>query len=130
MLEDGEITKSKHDKLIKIGKDFDIRANEMSSKWGDYTTNGGENYREILFKMPNSDYRNMAMGAHWDKEGVLAHARVQDMNTQDGKKMLFVEEIQSDWHNAGKKNGYFGLSDSVANNKTYRAYVELVNLTE
>ena len=78
------------------------------TRWEQYTLNGGTNYRELVFKMPNSSYSNSAMRVHWggDAKGVLAHARIQDMTTSDGKKMLFVEEIQSDWHNEGHQNGY------------------------
>ena len=78
------------------------------SRWSEYRLDGGTNYRELVFKMPNSSYTNEAMKAHWgqDAEGVLAHARIQDMTTSDGKKMLFIEEIQSDWHNEGQKKGY------------------------
>lgn len=77
-------------------------------RWSKYKLAGGNNYRELVFVMPNSSYSNQAMRVHWgqDAEGVLAHARIQDMTTSDGKKMLFVEEIQSDWHNEGHKSGY------------------------
>ena len=79
-----------------------------NTRWGQYKLDGGDNYRELVFKMPNSSYSNQAMRVHWgeDAEGVLAHARIQDFTTADGKKMLFIEEIQSDWHNAGHKVGY------------------------
>lgn len=84
------------------------------AKWGDrdYKLNQGENYREVLFRMPNSEYTNKAMGVHWgeDRKGILAHARIQDFEV-DGKKMLFIEEIQSDWHNAGHKEGYEGETE-------------------
>lgn len=87
--------------VIEISKE-----NVGDTKWGDYKLAGGSNYREILFKMPNSDYSNQAMGTHWGEEkGVLAHARLQDFETPNGK-MLFVEEIQSDWHNVGHEHGY------------------------
>jgi hypothetical protein len=36
----------------------------------------------------------------------LAQIRVNDRVDADGKKVLFVEEIQSDWHQAGRKKGY------------------------
>jgi hypothetical protein len=77
------------------------------TKWGQYKLDGGTNYREYLFKLPGKKYSNAAMEGHWGAErpGVLAHARVQDFDTDNGK-MLFIEEIQSDWHNAGAKNGY------------------------
>ena len=78
-----------------------------NTRWSQYKLDGGTNYRELVFKMPNSSYSNQAMRTHWgyDAEGVLAHARIQDFDV-DGKKMLFVEELQSDWHNEGREKGY------------------------
>ena len=88
-------------------------------KWDAYRLRGGSNYRELLFKLPDSDYSNDAMKAHWGYEtsGVLAHARLQDFNV-DGGKMLFVEEIQSDWHNEGHKKGYSDKPDMVSEANT------------
>ena len=48
---------------------------------------------------------NNFMSSHFDEPNILAHMRVND-RTIDGKKTLFVEEIQSDWHQAGRKKGY------------------------
>jgi hypothetical protein len=42
---------------------------------------------------------------HYDQPNILAHMRVND-RVVDGKKTLFIEEIQSDWHQAGRKKGY------------------------
>lgn len=44
--------------------------------------------------------------AHWDQENVLAHIRVNDRTDADGNKVLFVEEVQSDWGQEGKKKGF------------------------
>lgn len=49
----------------------------------------------------NPAYRS----SHWDEPNVLAHIRMNDRNI-DGKKSLHLEEIQSDWHQAGRKQGY------------------------
>ena len=80
------------------------RSEAGDTHWSEYTLPGGENYREILFKMPAiSNYTNRALDAHWgyeDNAGTIAHARVQDMRDTDDGKVLFVEEIQSDLHNA------------------------------
>lgn len=82
---------------------------ERNPQWEDYATPGGDGYREYLYRMPGSEYTNDAMRVHWGNtgvgEGVLAHARVQDFETPDGW-MLFIDEIQSDWHNEGQKRGY------------------------
>lgn len=44
--------------------------------------------------------------SHWNEPNVLAHIRVNDRVDADGKKMLLVEEVQSDWHQAGRDKGY------------------------
>lgn len=50
--------------------------------------------------------------SHWDEPNVLVHMRMSDragVNPKTGKpeKVLFVEEIQSDWHEKGRKAGYW-----------------------
>ena len=92
--------------IAKVMREYDEEQDMYMTKWDQYTLKGGKNYRELLFKLPDSTYSNSAMYAHWDeRSGVLAHARVQDFDV-NGKKMLFIEEIQSDWHNEGHKEGY------------------------
>lgn len=57
--------------------------------------------------------------SHFDEPNILAHFRTTD-RTIDGKKTLFVEEIQSDWHQAGRKKGYFdqkAIDQNVAEQK-------------
>lgn len=43
---------------------------------------------------------------HWDQADVLAHARIDERTAEDGRSLLFVEEIQSDWHQEGRERGY------------------------
>lgn len=44
--------------------------------------------------------------SHFDEPNILAHMRINDRIDSDGNKVLFVEEIQSDWHQEGRKKGY------------------------
>lgn len=44
--------------------------------------------------------------SHWDEPNVLTHIRVNDRTDADGKRVLFVEEVQSDWGQDGKKKGF------------------------
>ena len=44
--------------------------------------------------------------SHFNEPNILAHMRVNDRVDADGKKMLLIEEIQSDWHQAGREKGY------------------------
>jgi hypothetical protein len=77
---------------------------EYGTKYHDYTLPNGENYREVLIQYPNVKSKDFE-SSHFDEPNILAHMRVTD-RTIDGKKTLFVEEIQSDWHQAGRKKGY------------------------
>ena len=133
-------------------------------KYGDYQTPGGENYREILLKLPQEsekiakadkklklfetayerdptqqNYAQMKMAEleldvakktstnyksqHWDDPNVLAHIRVQDRKGANGEKILHVEEIQSDWHQEGRKKGY-------ATGKEEQDYVDYLSSLE
>jgi len=42
---------------------------------------------------------------HFEQPNILTHMRVDD-RVIDGKKTLFIQEIQSDWHQKGRKEGY------------------------
>jgi hypothetical protein len=47
--------------------------------------------------------------AHWTGVGnVLAHVRFNDRTDADGAKVLFIEELQSDWGQSGKRKGFAG----------------------
>ena len=59
--------------------------------------------------------------SHFDQSNILAHLRVND-RVIDGKKTLFVEEVQSDWHQAGRKKGYKGDINEAA--KEYTALLK------
>ena len=113
-------------KIMEVKHEYNEESAKYMTNWGQYSLKGGKNYREMLFRIPGSTYTNEAMFTHWkERKGVLAHARVQDMDTFIGK-MLFVEEIQSDWHNAGHKEGYRdpALEDKHTLSKKMEEYTE------
>ena len=60
--------------------------------------------------------------SHWEDPNVLAHMRVSDRTGPNGEKILHVEEIQSDWHQEGRKKGYGPKTE-----KTVEAYYETKN---
>jgi hypothetical protein len=51
---------------------------------------------------PGKNYKSI----HWDEPNVLAHVRFNDRTGPNGEKILHIEEIQSDWGQAGRKYGY------------------------
>jgi len=54
-----------------------------------------------------NDYQTV----HWDAPNILVHIRFNERTDADGNKVLFLEEIQSDWHQAGRDIGYRELLD-------------------
>ena len=106
------------------------------TKFGEYTLPGGTNYREVMITLPvdqearraaqerynalvaegvplleaqeraresvASEYRS----PHWKQPNVIVHFRLNDRVDADGKRVLFVEEIQSDWGQAGRDVGF------------------------
>jgi hypothetical protein len=98
---------SEQDRIDDVLSEFpDFNANTNFAN--DYLIPGGQNYREILYKLPDDKV-----------EGVFFHhpptTRAQRIPsapydrptvTIDGTPTLFAEEIQSDWAIAGAKRGY------------------------
>ncbi len=64
-------------------------------------------YQELKAKDARArgeDYKS----PHWDEKNVVAHIRMDDRTGPLGKRILHIAEIQSDWHQAGRKKGYKG----------------------
>lgn len=81
---------------------------ETSTKYRKYATDwsGADNYREILFTTPNTKGVKEFSSVHWGEKNILAHTRLQDYKDKNGDNVLFIEEIQSDMHQIGRKHGY------------------------
>lgn len=140
---------------------------KRETRWSTYTLPGGENYRELLLRLPvksriaESDYRietveyddgpryfavtpnsrsrayetrdaaeraladrprfedqadianQQYRSSHWDEPNVLAHIRFKERIDADGRRVLAIEEVQSDLHQAGRKKGYKDGSDPL-----------------
>ena len=63
---------------------------------------------KIVEKFDTKDYKDgkVFVSPHFEEPNILAHVRMNDRVDADGKKVLFIEEVQSDWHQKGKKEGY------------------------
>ncbi len=148
--ESRKFTPQEAEEFRELSGSLDKAVEKRETKYSQHTLPGGENYRELLFKMPErvpifSEYaiskgftqkqakeffnlggtdeklqkvydewstkRNkyLAEGkyksSHWDEPNVFAHARVNDRTTPEGEKVLFIEEIQSDWAREARERG-------------------------
>lgn len=43
---------------------------------------------------------------HFPDPNILVHVRFNERKDNDGRRVLFIEEVQSDWHQEGRKKGY------------------------
>lgn len=86
--------------------------------YSEWTTTGNETptYRELLLTLPLGEGKNPrnAPDTHWDQPGVVAHVRFQGKVDTEGNPVLFVEEVQSDWHQKGRDEGYERAPDPEA----------------
>lgn len=103
------------------GADNDLNVKTLYSEW---QMPGGENYTEILLTMPvervdiTAPDGHIVKGAikpystytssHWDEPNVLAHVRFNERKMPNGEKVLFLEEVQSDWAQEGRRKGFEG----------------------
>lgn len=64
--------------------------------------------KQGTIRNPN-DFRS----SHWDQPNIIAHVRFNERTDANGKRTLFMEELQSDWHQAGRERGYTGPIDNA-----------------
>jgi hypothetical protein len=65
-------------------------------KWERFSLPGGDGYQEILLQL--DDWPGNYQPRHYRTRNVLVHLRTGVRQTQDGRRVLFLDEIQSDWH--------------------------------
>ena len=67
-----------------------------SLKWQQYSLPGGHGYRELLVQL--HDWPNNYQPRHYLTRNVLIHLRTSVRDTPGGRRVLYLDEIQSDWH--------------------------------
>ena len=72
-------------------EESEAQAKQMTARW---ELNGGR-IEDAKFK-----------SSHFDEPNILVHLRMNVRTDADGNKVLFLEEIQSDWGQQGKKQGF------------------------
>ncbi len=94
----------------KVTKEYNILLDQYGRNRtrfndADYVLPNGKNYKELLITLENNSNSNY-QSDHFDEPNILAHVRFNERTDADGNKVLFIEEIQSDWHQEGRKLGY------------------------
>ena len=50
--------------------------------------------------------KDVFKSSHFSEPNILAHVRFNERQAANGDKTLFLEEVQSDWHQKGREEGY------------------------
>jgi hypothetical protein len=66
-----------------------------------------------------ADQGEQFKSGHFDQPNILAHVRFNERTDAEGKKVLFIEEIQSDWAQKGKREGFKQQVRSVGDKASY-----------
>ena len=112
-----------------------LQDDEGGTKFGQWQLPGGENYREMLLTLPAQKETKTLMqeqplgppvpvevtedvprykSTHWDEPNVLAHIRFNERTDSEGNRVLFIEEIQSDFGQEYRKQ-LQNIDNSVTN---------------
>lgn len=109
-------------KIITLLRE-DYQDVESLPKWGglpDQQLQGEKtNYKEIVVTIPKLGFNDDStapppnfQSAHWDEPNVVVHLRMNTREDIEGNKTLFLEELQSDWAQIGRKEGFKEYSES------------------
>ncbi|MDR1934342.1 MAG: hypothetical protein LBS49_01935, partial [Candidatus Accumulibacter sp.] len=81
----------------RINRHFSSMGREHAlSQWEKHSLPGSDGYREILIQL--DDWPGCYTPRHFQTRNVLVHIRTGIRKIDDGRRVLFLDEIQSDWH--------------------------------
>ena len=112
-------------------KDEQSRLSELKAKPQDEITI--PEYREMidLEKKKREDVFNVErqkqkdfISPHFNEPNILVHLRMNTRVDADGNKVLFLEEIQSDWGQKGKKRGFKSEEAYKKADEAYDRYLD------
>lgn len=87
----------------EVERQVELEKKNNQTKFEDLVLRGGENYKELLLTLPGEA---KFQSTHWDQLNVLAHVRFNERKDSAGNRVLFIEEIQSDWAQSGREYGF------------------------
>tara|TARA_E500000305_G_C4023539_1_gene240361 strand:- start:770 stop:3346 length:2577 start_codon:yes stop_codon:yes gene_type:complete len=94
---------------------------------------GGENYSELVLKLPErspEDTFYVPSGHRFPEQNILAHIRFTERTDADGKRMLFLDEVQSDWNSDIREKGVKKERPAVIQNEINRLFDERTTLRQ
>ena len=83
----------------------------------DFPQKDADRIKELMQKGRDSyDNKDQYSSSHFDEKNILAHIRMNERTDAEGNRVLFIEELQSDWAQEGRKKGFknSSLEDKVS----------------
>jgi hypothetical protein len=93
---------------------YQLKYDEKTREYYAIDTNTGkevarnEYYTDLKEELKNLSPKNQFKSSHWDEPNILAHIRHKDYTDSEGRRILLIEELQSDWAQEGRKKGFKG----------------------
>ena len=87
---------------------------------------GGENYREVSFNWENAP-KGHSHADHIEEDNQIAHALIRDRQLADGTDSLHIDELQSDLHKYGSRDGYETKEAIELSNKELSKFDSLID---
>ncbi len=85
-----------------------VLAEDAGDNWENLGPNGRERYMQQVLNKPTGTFRS----SHFEQPNILVHVRSNERTLPSGEPGLFLEEVQSDWHQKGKAEGYATKPDT------------------
>lgn len=81
---------------LQIGRRFSRWGKDQAAaRWEHFSLPGGDDYRELLLQL--DDWPETYRPRHYRTRNALVHVRTSLRQTTDGRRILFLDEVQSDW---------------------------------
>jgi len=93
-------------------------------KYSGYQLPGGENYSEKLLTLPAGENTAAYKSPHWDEPNPVTHMRTNE-RTIGNTASHHIEEVQSDWHQKARTEGYADPAKNIAKSELLTAESEL-----
>ena len=82
---------------LQIGRRFSRWGKDQAAaRWEHFSLPGGDDYRELLLQL--DDWPETYRPRHYRTRNALVHVRTSLRRTTAGRRVLFLDEVQSDWH--------------------------------
>ncbi len=102
------------DFLFEMDKKYGTKTegNVSTPAWEEYqlTPDEQKTFKRLQNEQADrkTDRNSRVFYGHFQEQNVVAHVRFDTRKAGTGESVLFLEEVQSDWHEQGRERGYTG----------------------